>query len=136
MPDTTEPLPILDPIAFAGALVLAPLVIAVMFFWVILIPVAAVFFGGLPYLIFGTPVFLWMVTRYPPDFGTFAVGGLVAHAIFVLCLALWQPADPFQGGEMLSFMSLWGLPFSLAWGGAFDWLYRKFYRSPLRHFVH
>jgi hypothetical protein len=136
MSDTTERLPILDPIAFAGALVLAPLLVAALFFWIILIPVAAVFFGGLPYLVFGGPVFLWMVTRYPPDFGTFAVGGLAAHALFVLSLALWQMSDDYQGNEILGFMALWGLPFCLGWGGAFSWLYAKFYRSPVRHFVH
>ncbi len=136
MSDTTERLPILDPIAYVGALILAPLLVAVLFFWIILIPVVAVFFGGLPYLIFGGPVFLWMVTRYPPDFGTFAIGGLLAHSLFVLTFALWQIADGNHASEAVGFMALWGVPFSLGWGGAFSWLYAKFYRSPLRHFVH
>lgn len=136
MSDATEPLPILDPIAFVGALILAPLLVAALFFWIILIPVAAVFFGALPYLIFGGPVFLWMVTRYPPDFGTFAVGGLLAHALFVICLAAWQMNDSHSANELLGFMALWGLPFSLGWGGAFGMLYARFYRSPIRHLVH
>ena len=136
MSDTKEYLPILDPIAFFGAMALAPLLVAALFFWILLIPVAAVFFGGLPYLIFGGPVFLWMVTRYPPDFTTFALGGLAAHVLFVLCLGLWEMSDSTKNNELLGFMALWGLPFSLGWGGAFSWLYAKFYRSPVRHFAH
>ena len=127
-----ETRPLLDPVAFVGALLLAPLMVAALFFWVILIPVAAVILGGLPYLIFGGPVFLWMVTRYPPDFGTFAIGGLAAHLLFVLCFALWGFADTGRDDDMLGFLALWGVPFSLGWGGTFGWLYASFYRSPLR----
>ncbi len=132
MSANTEARPLLDPIAFAGALVLAPLMVAGLFFWVILIPVAAVILGGLPYLIFGGPVFLWMVTRYPPDFGTFAIGGLTAHLMFVACLAFWLLTDTDRPDDMLGFLALWGVPFSLGWGGTFGWLYGSFYRSPLR----
>ena len=136
MTAATEVRPLLDPIAFAGALVLAPLAFAAMTFWLMLVPVAAIYFGTVPYLIFGGPVFLWMVTRYPPAFGTFALGGLLAHALFILCFALWQGAQLPSQRSLLTIMTLWGLPFSLAWGGTFARLYQSFYRSPLRHFVH
>jgi hypothetical protein len=124
--------PLLDPIAFAGALVLAPLAFATVTFWMALVPIFAIYFGAVPYLVFGGPVFLWMVTRFPPHVGTFAIAGLLAHALFVLCLALWQMADDDRLDHFLKFMALWGIPFSLGWGGTFAWMYRAFYRSPVR----
>jgi len=48
----------IDPVAFFLALICAPLLVALMFCWMIGIPVFALFFGGVPYLIFGTPVLL------------------------------------------------------------------------------
>ncbi len=57
MTSNKEILPTPDPVAFAGAL-LAPLLVALLFFWAALIPV---FFGAVPNLVFGTPVLLWMV---------------------------------------------------------------------------
>jgi hypothetical protein len=131
----TEVHPLLDPIAFAGALVLAPLLVTALTFALALIPVAALILGGLPYLVFGGPVFLWMVTRYPATGGTFAVGGLVAHVLFMLCFAAKEIAAPSQIGEMLAVFALFGVPFSAGWGATFGWLYRSFYRSPIRHFV-
>lgn len=132
MSDTIEVHPILDPIAFACALVLAPIAFTAMTFWLMFIPVAAVFFGALPYLIFGTPVFLWMATRYPLSFGSYALGGLAAHTAFILCLALMQAAGDSRFDGLPGFMAPWGVPFSLGWGGTFAWIYRGFYRSPLR----
>ena len=132
MSANTEARPLLDPIAFAGALVLAPLAFAAMTFWVLFIPVAAIYFGAIPYLVFGGPVFLWMVTRYQPDFGTFAIGGLLAHSLFVISFALWSGVQTAIHQDTIAFMGLWGIPFCLGWGGTFGWMYRAFYRSPLR----
>jgi hypothetical protein len=128
MPARTEMLPILDPIAFAGALILAPPLVAALTFWLLLIPIVAVGFGAVPYLVFGTPVFLWMVTRYPVTSGNFALGGLLAHALFALSFALWSQAQPYPNPEMVGFYALWGIPFSAAWGVAFAYLYRCFCR--------
>jgi hypothetical protein len=132
MTASIETHPLLDPIAFAGALVLAPLAFAAMTFWFLFIPVVAIFFGAVPYLVFGTPVFLWMVTRYPTDFGTLAIGGLLSHALFILCFALWQNAQPASPRGLLAIMALWGIPFAAGWGGSFAWMYQAFYRSPVR----
>lgn len=123
-----EIFPTLDPIAFVGALILAPLLVAVLFFWLLLIPVVALAFGAVPYLLFATPVLAWMVTRYPVAQGLFAVGGLLAHFAFCICLAIWSNAQSVAQVEMTAFMALWGVPFSAAWCAAFASLYVRFYR--------
>lgn len=128
MTKTDEVFPTLDPIAFFGALVLAPILIALNFFWLLLIPVFALFFGTIPYLVFGTPVLLWMVTRYPLRFRTYAVAGLLAQAIFVFCFSFWESTRPSHSPEMAQFLALWGIPFSAAWCGTFARLYARFYR--------
>jgi hypothetical protein len=133
MTERNENRPTLDPIAFVGALILAPFVIAGMFFWLLLIPVVALLLGAVPYLVFGSPVLLWMVTRYPLKKKTFAVGGLLAHFLFVICAALWQQVGDKGSPEMLAIFALWGVPFAAAWCAAFAGLYRRFYRD-LAHF--
>lgn len=121
----------LDPVAFALALILAPIFTGVLFFWALLIPVFAVAFGAVPYLIFGTPVLLWMVSRYPPEAKTFAVGGLLALAFFALCILVLSelnaPLLPREPG-FIAFLICWGIPFSMGWFAAFAILYRRFYR--------
>ena len=132
MSDTTTLYPIFDPIAFCGALLAAPLVVALMFFWILLIPVFAVPYGILPYLVFGMPVFLFSVTRRPIEPGAFACLALLAHAAFVLCLSVWTELQPQAQAEPILFFALFGLPHAAAWGAAFAALYRRFYR-PLLH---
>lgn len=128
MSDENERLPLLDPVAFVLALVLSPILIAVLFFWLALVPVAALFFGAIPYLVFGTPVLLWMVTHVRVSFDTFALGGLFAQALFVLSLAIWHGADPYPQPLGLTFLALWGIPFSAVWCGNFALLYRRFHK--------
>lgn len=117
----------LNPIAFVAGMFLAPIAVTALTFWLV-IPVAALLFGTLPYLTFATPVFLWMVTRFPVRFGTFAFGGLLAHALFVGCFALWGAANPGRDADMLGFYALWGIPFAMLWGGAFALFYQGLYR--------
>ncbi|NHX28303.1 hypothetical protein HA397_30675, partial [Escherichia coli] len=53
--------PALHPVnatSFALAIVLAPIWVAILFFWVLLIPVFAVSFGALPYLLTAPPILL------------------------------------------------------------------------------
>jgi hypothetical protein len=132
MTSDREILPTLDPIAFAGALVLAPLVVALTFFWLLAIPIFAVFFGTVPYLIFGTPVLLWMVTRFPISADNFAIGGMLAQSLFALCLSAFANLRPHTAADSMAFMVLWGIPFAIAWFMTFAWLYRRFYRPITR----
>ena len=126
--------------AFAGALVLTPLVVALLFFWLLLIPVFAVVIGAVPYLVFGTPVLLWMVARYPLDEDVFAYGGMAAYLVFVLfssaSLALsmkgmsGQNDFPMVVSMLIIFVP--GLFFAGSWFAAFSRLYRRFYRPITR----
>ncbi len=113
--------------AFLLALFLSPLVVAGVFSWLVF-PVAALGFGAQPYLVFGTPVLFWMATRYPLGFRQFAVGGLVAHAIFCFFLIVWRQLDPTPALQERSFLflALWGIPFSAIWSGTFAEFYRFF----------
>lgn len=125
-------LPTLDPVAFALALVLAPLVVALVFFWLLLIPVLAVIFGAVPYLVFGTPALMWMVTRHRPSLGRFALSGLIVHVIFLACLAAWGLLLQDQAVLDLWWLyALFGLPHAVAWPMAFALLYRRFWRPVL-----
>ena len=67
-----------------AALALAPVAVTALTFWRF-IPVFAPIFGVLPNLVFATPVFLWIITRFPVRFGTFALGGLMPHALCAGC---------------------------------------------------
>jgi hypothetical protein len=127
-----EILPTLDPVAFAGALVLAPLLVALLFFWALLIPVFAVAFGAIPYLVFGTPVLLWMVTRYPLQPEPFCLGGLAALAGFAVVLFSVELLQPDVLGSGIEVFVAWGVPFAATWFVAFAKIYGRFYR-PARY---
>jgi hypothetical protein len=115
----------LDPIAFFGALILAPFAVTAMTFY-LLVPVAALIVGLPVYLAIGTPVLLWMVGRYPPFFATYALAGLLANLALVL-FCRWM-AEFRDGMEMLTVMASVGFLFAPLWAGCFAWLYRRFYR--------
>ncbi len=126
-----DTLPTLDPVAFALALVLAPLLVALVFFWALLIPVLAVIFGAVPYLVFGTPVLLWMVTRYPPKAGPFAMGGLLAQVLFVIGLQTWGVLVDSNAPDLVLFFLIFGTAMAPLWFVAFALLYRRFWRPVL-----
>ena len=115
----------LDPIAFFAALILAPFIVTLMTFY-LLVPIAALIFGLPIYLAFGTPVLLWMVGRKPPVFAVYAWAGLLADLGLVylsFALATWSEAF-----EKLGTIAVMGLIFAPLWAGCFAWLYRSFYK--------
>lgn len=144
-----EPALMLDPVSFVVALICGPIVgsaavalILVPVFGVaeapfvgLFIPAVAVVVGAIPYLVFGTPVFLSMVKREPPAVGTYALGGVIAEILFGLCLTFAVMLLALFDVKLGSFdlepgglfgVWLWGIPFSAIWGGAFGGLYRFF----------
>jgi hypothetical protein len=124
-------LPTLDPVAFVLALVLAPLVVALLFCWALLIPVLAVIFGGVPYLVFGTPVLLWLATRVPLHAGRLALVGMGVQGLFLVCLAVWGRLAHPEAEGLVVFYGLFGLPMAALWFAAFAVLYRRFWRPVL-----
>jgi hypothetical protein len=117
-------------VAFTRAL--APLVVALLFFWALMIPVFAVIFGAVPYLVFGTPIQMWTVTRFPIKDFVFAIGGAAAQFLFACSLRVLANLRPDLRVGDAGFMAIWGIPFAIGWFIAFAHLYRRFYRPVAR----
>jgi hypothetical protein len=119
-----------DPVAFAGALIGAPLLATLMSCFLI-VPLFALFFGAPVYLILGTPVLLWMVGRFAPTIPRFALAGFIANLLLLLALLAaenWVPATIELGFRDSYVFALFGLLFGPFWAGTFAALYRKFNR--------
>ena len=127
----------IDPAAFFAALILAPLLIALLGFWIVLIPVFAVVLGGLPYLIVGGPLLANGLRHNEPSFYAFAGIGLLANMatpvlVFLFYMVNNQPVDALNAAVIYF---AFGLIFAPLWCGVFAVLYRKFrhefYSHPL-----
>ena len=122
---------LIDPVAFFAALVLAPLLIALLGFWLILIPVFAVVMGGLPYLLAGGPLLANGLRYNEPSFYAFAGIGLLANMatpvlVFLFYIGNSQP-EAALNAAIIYFG--FGLIFAPLWCGVFAILYRKFRRE-------
>lgn len=115
------------PIAFTSALILAPIVVTLLTCF-LLIPIFALIMGAPVYLAIGTPVLLWMVGRYPPSFGPYALAGLLGNLALIafayIAISLQPEASRTHEGMTLAY---WGLPFAPLWAGTFALLYRRFH---------
>ncbi|MEP1964845.1 hypothetical protein [Tateyamaria sp.] len=121
----------IDPLAFFFALVSAPVVVALLFFWMLAIPVFAVAVGGLPYLIVGTPVLLiYLHYRKGSPQGT---AGCAAITVIVGCVLAITSAvihgDLHEMDGILTF-GITAAVHATAWGFAFGKLYNR-WRSDL-----
>ena len=125
-----ERYPLLDPVAFSLALFLAPLLVALLFFWVALIPVFAVPFGMPVYLIFATPMLLVLVTRIPVTPWHFGLCGFALELALMLFHAATEHLILYDRG--LDVLLLWGLPIAPLWTATFARLYRYFYNAIYR----
>ena len=126
MTDNTKILLVLDPIAFVSALIGAPLLVTLFTFY-LYIPVVALVFGTPVYLVVGTPILLWMVTRVPPQGEIYALAGFATNAALLLI--------GFVGLQLgwvsleLAAIPVAGMVFAPAWAGCFPTIYRKCYRA-------
>lgn len=121
------------PWRFALALILAPIIVAILFFWAYFIPVAAVVFGGIPYLLFGGPVFWHLIHRGKKGKWPFALGGFVANAAFCILGVIWifgaallNGRVPVSFHDFEAFLILYagfGSVHAIAWSIAFAILY-------------
>lgn len=130
MTNTTDKPPPFDIIAFVGALICAPIAVTLVT-GVTIIPIFALVFGAPAYLIFGTPVLLWMVGRYPPATMRYALAGLLVNAMLCGVIFLADRYLPTAKDSALSetlSLALWGLLFAPIWAGTFAPLYRRFNR--------
>ena len=120
---------LIDPLAFFGALVAAPLLVTLATFWILFIPAFALVMGGPIYLIFATPVLLWWLGRREPsviEIGLLAFAANLAVAgglyLFVMLEGAREP------GFMAMFYLIFGSIFAPLWAGVFAWLYRRLRR--------
>ncbi|WP_299295267.1 hypothetical protein [uncultured Tateyamaria sp.] len=121
----------IDPVAFAGALIGAPVLVAVLGFWVFGIPVFALIFGGPAYLVFGTPILLIYLHRHP---GTPNGAGQLALLAAIIGCGIAAPVMLITGDvdtlPALAIASVFVAGFALIWGATFGMLYNR-WRSDL-----
>ncbi|MEO1140328.1 MAG: hypothetical protein AAFW87_12830 [Pseudomonadota bacterium] len=121
---------VIDPVAFFAALFGAPLVVAVVGFWIGGIPIAAVVFGGPLYLVVGTPVLLWHLARHAPNSWTIAGLAFLSFAVLIAAAGVYSVLLDEDGIiQFLMFFAGFGLVFAPIWGGVFGILYRQFRRE-------
>jgi len=135
-----EPREPIKPVAFVAALILAPIVFTAPFFAMFLvsealgdkaallavvsvIPMVALSFGALPYLVFGTPTFIIALRRGLGLGGAGFLANVMAATPIFLGMSF---TEGFGGAAAFSiFMLLFGSIFAPAWGATFGWLYSK-----------
>lgn len=126
----TKPI-LIDPLAFVLALLGAPILVALLGFWLLFIPVFAIYFGGPLYLVLGTPVLLWFIPRYGINIwklGLLAAGVNVIGS-GVIALALFAMESNLGADDFARLYLFFGTPVAFAWGLAFGALYPAFERK-------
>ncbi len=120
---------LIDPRAFIFALIGAPVIIGVLFCW-LLVPLIAIVMGGPFYLLTATPVMLWWLGRHQPSFVAAAVLGFLSNlvvvgAVYLLHLAELGP----RYDDTARIYLIFGSVFAPVWAGAFALLYQSWRRD-------
>ena len=128
---------IVDPVAFALAMVGGPVLVTLLSFWLVGIPVAALILGGPLFLIVGIPVLLWHLAHHAPEISRISLLALISIVIlFVVTATL---AALFAEYEMISlaiWFGLFGGIFAPLWGAMTGWIYIRLRRDVYIHPVH
>lgn len=127
-PKATAPTQLVDPVAFALAIVGGPLAVATIGAPLLAIPVMAVVFGGPLYLLIGIPVLLVDMRRNPVTSGRWA---MLAFTSFIL---LCQPMYFFTAltdtnQSIPGFFLIFGSVFAPIWGAVSGYIYGRFERD-------
>jgi hypothetical protein len=122
---------IIDLVMFFIALVLAPLIVTALTFWIFLVPVVALAMGGPVYLLLGIPLLLWWLSRKPPKpneiaWLAFCANLAVASGPYAF-MALTGAAEP-------EFLALLYLIFGCIFAPLWAWTFGKLYLSLRRPF--
>ena len=113
-----------DPLAFFVALIGAPLLVTALTFWAYLIPVFALIFGAVPYLLLGTPALLVFLPRYGSGALKIALLAFCVMGAALAVVALLFAAFPAnQDLQFILQLGSFGLIFAPLWGAAFGWIY-------------
>jgi hypothetical protein len=113
------------PVAFICALFGAPLVIAFFGFWIFLIPVFALYFGGPLYLVCAGPACYWYLKRRVPKTLEITLLAIVVNTIVTLVLLCLNAlmASFFRLDDLLVLYGGFGSVMSAIWGATFCKLY-------------
>ena len=114
-------------LAYILALLGAPLAVAALGFWALMIPVFAIWFGGVPYLLLAGPGFALALRHIPPNPVWFAAIGAALNLASPAWFAAWL-AWRGMAFDWAAIAPLWQFGFGMAavWGAAFALLYRLF----------
>jgi len=117
----------INPLAFFLALVLAPIIPGILGFWLILIPTAAVLYGGPVWLALALPTLLWKLPHIGPDPAKIAALAFVGNLIATAAIwAITTQTDPNSGKVVLTLYGGFGSVMAVIWGATFAWLYIGF----------
>ncbi|MEO0774392.1 MAG: hypothetical protein AAFZ04_14580 [Pseudomonadota bacterium] len=120
---------LIDPRAFILALVSAPLIIGLLFFW-LLVPAVAVVMGGPFYLLTATPVMLWWLGRHQPNFLTAAILGFLSNLAVVGVIYLLHLTEVDRGyHDVARIYFIFGSVMAPIWAGTFALLYQSWRRD-------
>lgn len=127
---------IIDPVAFFIALFGGPILFTLATFWLLLIPVAALFFGGPIYLALGTPILLIHLRRHPAQSDVLALLAVKTLLVLLLPIVLFGMITANIDAVGLGMaIVLMGLIFGPCWAACFGWIYcklaRDFYTNPM-----
>ncbi|WP_106746347.1 hypothetical protein [Yoonia maritima] len=115
-----------NPTAFVAALILAPISVTLLTCWTI-IGLFALPFGAIPYLLLGTPVLLWAVTRIEPELWSYATLGFAVNLVCLLASLAAHALSLSSQSEQLVFIFAYGLLFGALYAGAFGVIYANLY---------
>ncbi|MGB1235172.1 MAG: hypothetical protein ACPG5U_05520 [Planktomarina sp.] len=128
-----------SPVAMTFAFLLAPVAVAAVGFWAIFIPVFALFFGYLPYLILGLPLILAFAGRINMTARAYAVLGLSGFTIAMLLWCLTHITVDYINGastvrlpDLVPLYAIFGLVFAPLWAGTIPVLYNAFTKKPVQ----
>jgi len=128
---------IVDPVAFALAMVGGPVLVTLVSFWMVGIPVAALILGGPLFLIVGVPVLLWHLVRHAPRVGRISLLALTSFAVLPVFVGV---AAGLTGQNQLFVWALWygffGCIFAPLWGAMTGRIYIRLRREVYIHPVH
>ena len=113
--------------AYGLALIGAPVAVAILGFWFLLIPVFAVYFGGIPYLVLAGPAFWLALRKLPPNPVYFAAIGFALNLLTPVLYAVnyWYRGLPYPA-DMIGIIWKYGAVFSALWGAMFALLFQLF----------
>jgi hypothetical protein len=124
MSETTEIQP-LHVGAFAAAMVGGPLIVTLCSFWILLIPVFALVIGGIPYIVIGTPMALWMALTGPVTFERGARwGGLTILFITAGAILLAVITAQTEAVSAILIVGCVSTLFAMLWAGTTGGIYR------------